>query len=144
MFHSIRRSAFGSIRIINGLSAWCWTRRARRRRKKHARRTEWVQASLPLSRASLSPIRFTGRQEKADAFAHERRQLTAQLFRALPHQRSHQHGKQNEVHEDLRRGEASFAAEGSLGAARKRMGSIVQDMRNSSRCLIATGLMDMA
>ena len=35
-------------------------------------------------------------------------------------------------------------AEGSLGAARKRVGSIVQDMGNSSRCLIAPGLMDMA
>ena len=45
--------------------------------------------------ASLSPIRLTGREEKADAFAHERRQLTAQLFRALPHQSPHQHGKQN-------------------------------------------------
>jgi hypothetical protein len=33
----------------------------------------------------LSPIRLTGRQEEADAFAHESGQLAAQLFRALAH-----------------------------------------------------------
>ena len=114
MFHSIRRSAFGSIRIIDGLSVWCWTRRARHRRKKHARRTALVEASLPLSRASLSPIRFTSRQEEADALAHESGQFAAQVFRALSHQSAHQHWEQDEIHENLRGCEASFRAEGAF------------------------------
>ena len=33
-FRSIRKSTSGSIRIINGLNAWCSTRRVRRWRKK--------------------------------------------------------------------------------------------------------------
>ena len=72
------------------------------------------------------------------------RQLTAQLFRTLPHQGSHQHRKQNQVHVDLRRSEASLPAEGALGAPRKRVGSIVQDVGDSNRGLIAPGLMNMA
>ena len=55
-------------------------------------------------RASLSPIRFASCQEKVHAFTHKCRQLTSQIFLALPHQSPHQHRKQNKVHEDLRRG----------------------------------------
>ena len=73
-----------------------------------------VEASLPRSRASLSPIRFTSRQEKADAFAYESGQFTAQVFRALSHQSPHQHWEQDEVHENLRGCEASFRAEGAF------------------------------
>src|SRR5258706_7039632 len=92
----------------------------------------------------LSPIRFTGRQEEADAFAHESGQLAAQLFRALAHQSPHQHREQNKIHENLRRGEASFRAEWSLGAARKRVGGIVQDMGNGSGSPIPPGFVDVA
>jgi hypothetical protein len=91
----------------------------------------------------LSPIRFTGRQEEADAFAHESGQL-AQLFRALAHQSPHQHQEQNKIHENLRRGEASFGTEGSLGSARKRVGGIAQDMGHRSRGAVPPVFMDMA
>src|SRR5258706_5767072 len=92
----------------------------------------------------LSPIRFTGRQEEADAFAHESAQLAAQLLGALAHQSPHQHREQNKVHENLRRGEASFRAEWSLGAARKCMGGIVQDVGHGSRGAVPPGFVDVA
>src|ERR1700720_1933738 len=95
-------------------------------------------------RRSLPPIRFTGCQEKVDAFAHEIGHLLSKLFRVLPHQSSHQHWEQNEVHENLRGGEASLGAERSLWTALKGVGRIVQDMRNRSRSPISACLMNMA
>jgi hypothetical protein len=92
----------------------------------------------------LSPIRFTGRQEEADAFACETGQFAAQFLRTLAHQSPHQHREQNKIHENLRRGEASFRAKWSLGAARKCVGGIVQDMGNGSGSPIPPGFVDMA
>ncbi len=154
-FRSIRRSTFGSIRIINGLNVWCWTHAFDAGTSESRRETTWRKRTLwrpslrrvrrdgtpqavfdrllprcragasPIEKAlktlaslarkaSLSPIRFTSRQEKADAFAHESGQFTAQVFRALSHQSPHQHWEQDEIHENLRGGEASFRAEGAL------------------------------
>ena len=96
------------------------------------------------ARNLLSPIRFTCRQEEADAFAHESGQLAAQLFRAFAHQSPHQHREQNKVHENLRRGEASFGAEWSLGAARKRVRGIVQDVGHGGCGAIPPSFVDVA
>jgi hypothetical protein len=65
-------------------------------------------------RPSPPPIRFTSCQEKVDAFAHKTGRLLSKMFCVLPHQSSHQHGEQNEVHENLRGGEASLDAERPL------------------------------
>ena len=66
------------------------------------------------------------------------------MFCVLPHQSSHQHWEQNEVHENLRGGEASLGAERPLWTALKHVGRIVQDMRDGSRSPISACLMDMA
>src|SRR5260370_29274199 len=95
-------------------------------------------------RRSLPPIRFTGCEEKADTFAPEIGPLLSKVFRVLPHQSSHQHWEQNEVHENLRGAEASLGAERPLWTALKGVGRIVQDMRNRSCGPISACLMDMA
>jgi len=59
-------------------------RSGRPRRLKEARYLT-IARVLQRARASLSPIRFTSRQEEADAFAHEGGQLATELLRALPH-----------------------------------------------------------
>src|SRR5258705_12624988 len=61
----------------------------------------------------LSPIRFAGRQEEADAFAHESGQVAAQFFRALAHRGPHQQWEQNKIHENVRGVEVSFRTEGA-------------------------------
>src|SRR6202790_3915666 len=94
-------------------------------------------------RRSLPPIRFTGCQENVDAFAHETGHLLSKLLRVLPHQSSHQHWEQNEVHENLRGGEASLGAERPLWTALKGVGRIVQDMRDGSCSPISACLTDM-
>ena len=95
-------------------------------------------------RPSPSPIRFTSCQEKVDAFAHETGNLLSKMFRVLPHQSSHQHWEQNEVHENLRGGETSLGAERPLWTALKHVGRILQDMRDGSCSPISACLMDMA
>src|SRR3984893_5612682 len=106
------------------------------------------QASLLGSRraakTSPPPIRFTSCQEKVDAFAHETGHLLSKMFCVLPHQSSHQHWEQYEVHENLRGGEASLGAERPLWIALKHVGRIVQDMRDGSRSPISACLMDVA
>src|ERR1700738_1039806 len=66
------------------------------------------------------------------------------MFCVLPHQSSHQHWEQYEVHENLRGGEASLGAERPLWIALKHVGRIVQDMRDGSRSPISACLMDAA
>src|SRR3984893_4759862 len=66
------------------------------------------------------------------------------MFCVLPHQSSHQHWEQYEVHENLRGGEASLGAERPLWIALKHVGRIVQDMRDGSRSPISACLMDVA
>ena len=61
------------------------------------------------------------------------------MFCVLPHQSSHQHWEQNEVHENLRGGEASLGAERPLWTALKHVGRIVQDMRDGSCSPISNG-----
>src|ERR1700687_5825486 len=75
---------------------------------------------------SPSPIRLTGSEKKADAFAYKARHLLSKDFRLMSHQGAHQHGKKNEIHENLCRSDTSFRAERSLRRSRKRVGDVVQ------------------
>ncbi len=48
-----------------------------------------------------TPISFTSCEKTADAFANKGRQLLSKGFRVMPHQGSHEHWEQNEIHKDL-------------------------------------------
>ena len=62
----------------------------------------------------------------------------------MPHQGSHEHWEQNEIHKDLSRGGISFLTEGSLWRVRKHVGGVVKDLRDGICSPIPRGVMELA
>ena len=98
----------------------------------------------PREGALPTPIRFTSCEKKADAFGNKGRQLLSKGFRVMPHQGSHEHWEQNEIHKDLSRGGTSFRTEGSLWRVRKHVGGVVKDLRDGICSPIPRGVMELA
>src|ERR1700731_4349330 len=92
----------------------------------------------------MHPIALASRQKKADAFAHKGWQLLSKAFHFLPHQGTHEHWKQNEIHKDLCCAQNSFGAERCLCRARKNVGRLVQKLGYSIRGPVSGGFMYIA
>ena len=93
---------------------------------------------------SPRPIRFASGQKEIHAFADKGRQVPSKRPCFVAHQRAHEHRQQDQIHEDLGCGDASFAAEGALRRTRKRIGGVVQEVGNGIRGTIPRGFMKMS
>ena len=90
------------------------------------------------------PIRFASRQKEIDPFADKRRQVPSEHLCLIAHQRAHEHRQQNQIHENLSCGDASFVAEGPLRRTRKWISGVVQEVGNGIRGTIPRGFMKMS